>query len=89
MNPQATNPVGRPPLSDQERQIQLIHSVMESCPFKFATSGVIGKCSAQNVQPTKSQFNIPIPLTVLSKQVSVWVLRSVFSCHPLSMLVQL
>ncbi|CAO3692843.1 unnamed protein product [Umbelopsis ramanniana] len=42
MNPQATNPVGRPPLSDQERQIQLIHSVMESCPFKFATSGVIG-----------------------------------------------
>ncbi|KAG2180408.1 hypothetical protein INT44_003412 [Umbelopsis vinacea] len=42
MNPQAANPVGRPPLSDQERQIQIIHGVMESCPFKFATSGVIG-----------------------------------------------
>ncbi|CAM0138805.1 Mitochondrial import inner membrane translocase subunit tim22 [Umbelopsis sp. WA50703] len=42
MNPQAANPVGRPPMTDQERQIQIIHGVMESCPFKFATSGVIG-----------------------------------------------
>lgn len=46
MNPQAANPIGRPPLSDQERQIQIIHSVMESCPFKFATSGVIGSSSS-------------------------------------------
>ncbi|RUS16086.1 mitochondrial import inner membrane translocase subunit tim22 [Endogone sp. FLAS-F59071] len=36
------SPIGRPPPSDMERQVKMMHAVMESCPFKFATSGVIG-----------------------------------------------
>lgn len=84
MNPQAANPVGRPPMTDQERQIQIIHGVMESCPFKFATSGVIGKFGIPLHQgPT---HNSPHLHSDHILQVLVWVQHLVFSCHPLNML---
>ncbi|RUP46997.1 hypothetical protein BC936DRAFT_146251 [Jimgerdemannia flammicorona] len=36
------SPIGRPPPTDMEKQIQMIQDGMQSCPFKFASAGVIG-----------------------------------------------
>jgi hypothetical protein len=77
MNPQAANPVGRPPMTDQERQIQIIHGVMESCPFKFATSGVIGK-SGMTLQ---IKVNSTINLNHIDRTCRFWFGCSIWSVH--------